>query len=78
MMAMETDRLYDVLASFWPAAMAGKVAAGTMVLNCIKTRIEAYGKIPEDLEAVKSADGTPRTLVISPEDYEASLRRIGQ
>lgn len=78
LMAREVDTLNALQAAFWPAAMSGKAAAGQMVLACVKARIEAYGKIPEDPEEVTANDGGPRTLIIDAGDYEAQLRRVGQ
>lgn len=78
LMALEIDRLNALQTYFLPAAKAGKVPAGQLVLSCIKARIDAYAKTPEDPAEIEGQGGAPRMLVIDAEDYTGHLGKVSE
>ena len=71
---LELARLDQVQSAFYPAAMAGDIAAANVVLKVIKCRcaIMGFDKIDDDLT------GTARTIVIggNSEQYIAGLKAL--
>jgi hypothetical protein len=71
---LELGRLDQLQSAFYPAAMAGDIAAATFVLKIINRRctILGFDKIDDDLT------GTARTIVIggTEEEYTAGLKAL--
>jgi hypothetical protein len=70
---LELARLDQLQAAFYPAALAGDVAAGTLVLKFIARRSAMMG-----FDKIDDRVGHSRTVVItgSSEDYIAGLRSV--
>lgn len=71
-LAMELERLNDIQAAFWPAALAGDEKAATVVMNIMKIRHRITG-----MDALDPSDTTiqQRVLIIgdNKDDWIAAL-----
>lgn len=73
MLALEIATINKMQASIWDAAVAGKLPAVAMVLNCVGMRMK-YLRLDEDNDMADQA----RTVVVHAEDgaYLATLERV--